>query len=293
MSLPEARRCVAARAALAGNPSDGFGGAVVSTMIPSMSACARISYDDDVVEIPLVQAAIQRCVHELGVPSGVRVVVSSTIPRSLGLAGSSAIVIATLMAIDEAFGCELAPMGLARMAYDVEREDLQIAGGWQDQVVQAHGVTALMTFGDPIEHRALTVPAEPAIPLYLAWREADGESSGLVHSSLQRSRNDPEVATKMNELAQLAIVAADAIERRDVHSLKSAIDATFELRRTLIDMSPRHIAAVDAARRNGAAANVAGSGGAVVGVVPKDEDRFVRGMESDGYRVLTFPLTPR
>ena len=58
---------------------------------------------------------------------------STTIPRSVGLAGSSAIVIAALRAA----GVDLEPPEVAELALAIERDDLGIAAGLQDRAVQA------------------------------------------------------------------------------------------------------------------------------------------------------------
>ena len=48
------------------------------------------------------------------------------------------------------------------------------------------------------------------------------------------------------------------------------MDASFDERAALLDLDPRHVAMVHAARGAGASANYAGSGGAIVGTLPPD-----------------------
>src|SRR5438477_3723375 len=85
----------AARAALAGNPSDLYGGAVLAVTLPSLTAHVVAEPADELVVEPqnaLVEAAARR----LGATA--KLAWSTTIPRSVGLGGSSALVIATLRA---------------------------------------------------------------------------------------------------------------------------------------------------------------------------------------------------
>lgn len=281
---------VPARAALAGNPSDGYGGAVLSMVVPELSATATLRSPCGNQPSRLVDATINRCVRDLGIPEGVEVDVTSNIPRSVGLAGSSAIVIAVISALDTAFGLTLDPDTVAAIAYRVEREDLEIAGGWQDQVIQSRATTGLMEFGETIDHRTLEVPHGPPIPMFVAWREGDAEPSGLRHATLQARRHSPTVVAVMAELAETARSAASAIETRDVHALKEAIGHSFALRCQVMDVARRHRDAVERTRNNGAAANVAGSGGAVVGVMPKDAQAFADAMNSDGFEMLSCGL---
>src|ERR1700727_331119 len=95
------RGVASARAALAGNPSDGYGGAVLALALPARRATARAWRSEAAAGDPpaeLVTATVARCTAELG--PAARAVTSvawdTSIPRAVGLGGSSAIVVATL-----------------------------------------------------------------------------------------------------------------------------------------------------------------------------------------------------
>lgn len=277
-----ARAEVFSRAALAGNPSDGFGGAVCSVIVPMFSAVATVTAAHEGT-IPLVEATIRRFASDVQAVD-VGVSFTTTIPRSVGLAGSSAIVIASLQALNSFTGAGLASMDIAGLAHTVERVDLGIAGGWQDQLVQSHGVSALVECAEPRRVEPVEVATEPPIPLYLAWSNAAAEASGQVHRSLraERSPTDPQ----MMELAALARSAAASLSVRDVHSLKQAINATFDIRRTIMDIAPAQSRMIDTARNLGASANFAGSGGAIIGVLPKNGTHFMEQLSEAGYDVV-------
>ena len=70
---------------------------------------------------------------------GVEIVMFSDVPPGSGLGSSSALVVAMLKLLDTAFGLGLDAHDLARMAYRIEREDLGISGGWQDQYAATFG----------------------------------------------------------------------------------------------------------------------------------------------------------
>ena len=78
---------------------------------------------------------------------GVEIVMFSDVPPGSGLGSSSALVVAMLKVLDVAFGIGLGPHELARMAYRIEREDLGISGGWQDQYAAAFGGMNVYHFG--------------------------------------------------------------------------------------------------------------------------------------------------
>jgi glucuronokinase len=279
-------RRVHSRAALAGNPSDGFRGAVCSVILPFFSASATIVEKSEGTNIGLVDATVRRFSREFAPVDQVGVAIETTIPRSVGLAGSSAIVIATIRALSANIGAEFSSTRIAYLAHTIEREDLDIAGGFQDQVIQSHGVSAVMDFSNSPSVTPLTIPQEPSIPLYLAWSTGAAEPSGEAHSALraERDTDDPVWA----EFAKHAYDAASALTKGNIHDLKAAIDATFDLRTTVMDIAPSQRAMIDVARRLGASANFAGSGGAIIGVVPKEVDTFMTGIAAAGLELVTW-----
>lgn len=287
--MPESPQwSVCARASLAGNPSDGYGGAVCAVVVPEFVATATVVDRGAGSDAALVTATIDRFYLEAGLDAISSVAISSTIPRSIGLAGSSAIVIATIRALSNHTGIQLTDDDVAVMAHTVEREDLNIAGGWQDQLIQSRGTSGLMDFSDGRRsHRRLDIATEPPLPLYVAWSPDAAEPSDRPHTQLQRHVHVNNAI--IDELAALAHGAADALERRNVHELKAAIDATFDARSRLMPLAPKHRAMVEATRALGAAANFTGSGGAIIGVLPKDGERFVAAMRRQSLQVHTWP----
>jgi glucuronokinase len=63
---------------------------------------------------------------------------SSTIPRQVGLAGSSAIIVATLRCLMEFYDVDIPPEVQPSLALSVERDELKIGAGLQDRVIQAY-----------------------------------------------------------------------------------------------------------------------------------------------------------
>jgi len=311
-----------ARAALAGNPSDGHGGAVVSTVVPAVAATVQIQssarfevagadlvygsieeLSERVAEQgcgdvqPLVPATLAMLHRHLGARiSPQRVEVRSTIPRSVGLAGSSAIVIATIRAMiaahsDEPWAQSLTaePALLASLALAAEREILGIAAGLQDRVVQTLGGTVAMEFGpestrtiDGFEagayRRLLGLPSG----LFVAYRAEAAADSGQVHAALDP--DDPAVRRAMDGAASAARAAADAIDAGDIAALGTAMDETFDLRASVMSLDPAHVEMIDVTRAAGASANYTGSGGAVI--VLAADDRARTSLEALGCDIL-------
>jgi len=194
----------------------------------------------------------------------------TSIPRSVGLGGSSAIVLATLKALCALHWCSPSPDQLAGLALAVEVEDLGIAAGLQDRVAQAYEGLTFMDFGAAGstaghgQYESLAGDLLP--PLVLAWRTETGENSGAVHGDLRArfARGDAIMRAAMSELAAAARSARDALLAGDHEALAAGVDASFDARARMLRLDPRHIEMIRTARACGASANHAGSGGSIV-----------------------------
>jgi glucuronokinase len=265
-------RC-AARAALAGNPSDGYGGAVVAVPVADLCAMASATEstsfvvqasDPDLAR--LLDATADGFDAVAGSRPAVRLSASTTIPRSVGLAGSSALVIAALRALAACADHRWEPLALAELALDIERGRLGIEAGLQDRLVQAVGRPVSMTF-DPVGYEPLDLPGD--LPLFVAWSSSAAETSDTVHRSLRRRylAGDDAVVTNLAELSYQAHLASLAIRAHDAVELGRAMDRSFDLRYEMMAVDQRQVDLIETGRRAGAAVNSAGSGGSVVGLV--------------------------
>lgn len=270
------RGTACARAALAGNPSDGYGGAVLAVTVPGLRAETWAQRGGGAIDPPseLVQATVRRFAGSLAedaARTGVRW--RTSIPRGVGLGGSSAIVISTLRALCELHGVTLSPGELASFALYVETEELQIAAGLQDRVAQAYGGLTFMDFESGRHYDTLSPSLLP--PLLIAWRPGAGQDSDEVHSSLRArfERGDGGIERTMVKLAQLARAARRALLAGDREQFAAAVDASFDARRRILALDERHVEMVDRARALGASANYTGSGGAIVAVCRHDQHR--------------------
>lgn len=298
---------VPARAALAGNPSDGYGGAVFALPVGQYRATTtverirsgwelvdelsgRIRFEEwseverSTAEVEadsahsLVLATLASVIGRSGTLPSVSIAVDTSIPLSVGLAGSSAIVIATLRALMRLTDDALQRDELASMAWSIEVERLGITAGLQDRVVQTYGQPVLMQFGTDSARTVLGRPAgtydviAPGtdMTLLVAHRAGLSEPSQVVHGDLRRRHDDGDarVVEAMDELAGLAAGAADAFASGDVAALGAAMDGTFDLRASMIDLARGHVEMIEAARSAGAHANYSGSGGAIALLCP-------------------------
>jgi len=272
-----------ARAALAGNPSDGYGGAVLAVVVRDFGAHVELTAAPELrVDPPseLVEAAVRR----FAPGTRARLRWRCDVPMEVGLAGSSAIVVATLRAL-AAFNERAIPVDeLPEIALAVEVEDLGMAAGLQDRVAQAYDTLVFMDFSGAVP---VYQPLDPALlpPLYLAWRADASEPSSVVHSELRARHADGDAAVRggMRRLGEQARAARDALLDGDHAAFAQALDRSYDERAAMVALDPRHVAMVETARAHGATANYAGSGGAIVGTEP---EAAWRALERQGCRVV-------
>jgi glucuronokinase len=282
-----------ARAALAGNPSDGYGGAVLAVTLDLWRAEAEAAPAQRRRVSPassLVEAAVGRFARELDARASRSAIRWRTsIPMNVGLAGSSALVIAVIRALCDLYAHRLDPADLAALALAVETEDLGVVAGLQDRVAQAYEGLVFMDFGAGNTYEPLDPELLP--PLMVAWRPDAGGHSGEIHASLkQRHRSgEPLVHETMCSLADVARDARAALVGGNLDRFAQCLDRTYELRKRVIALDPRCVEMVELARRHGASANYTGSGGAIVAasVGLGELESAERGLRAAGCEVAT------
>lgn len=314
------RRRGCARAGLVGNPSDGYNGKTISIAIGNYYAEVILYEWEDLEIVPSQEDHSRfRSIHDLskdvdlhGYYGGIRLVKAtikkfaeycrerytlhdrnfsiryeSNIPRQVGLAGSSAIITATLRALMDFYEVKIPPYLQASLVLNVETDELGIVAGLQDRVIQSYGGVVYMDFSKSemkvdeetgLEYGHYEV-MDPSLlpPLYIAYSEEVGEPTDVRHIPLRAryEAGEPDVVAAMEKFAELTVQAKEAIEQGDVDRLSDLLDENLDTRRSICELHEKHVAMVETARSVGVSAKFAGSGGAIIGVC-KDEETFQR-----------------
>lgn len=320
-------RRVPARVGLVGNPSDGFGGAVLATTVPGIRATVRatsaahVSFDgggssttwSSAVEWHehaldnghgdeqrIIGAALwvllEHLHHHRARPMtevGIELQWSTDIPRSVGLAGSSALAVGVIDATAHTWGIELDRRVVAALALRAEHDVLGIAAGWQDRIVQSFGCTVLvdtaqLALMDGVDVPLVHTPTGPSIPLLLAWSHNVASSSDDYHAPLRQT--GAALAEPMGKLADLARAATTALENGDLAGVAAAMDAGWLIRQQCAPLHADHAALVELVRAEDLPATTPGSGGAVVALCLDDAatDHAITALQRAGCDVLRF-----
>ncbi len=203
----------------------------------------------------------------------------SDIPNRVGLAGSSAIITACMRALMGFYNVSISRHSLANLVLSVENHELQIPAGLQDRVAQAYEQPMFMDFdrellqargyGDyqPVDLRPL------ADRFYVAYRTELSQGTEVFHSNLRArySQGDPAVLAAIQRWGELTVEARHLIDAGGdslADELSIRINENFDLRSSLYDVGEGNRRMVAAARSCGCSAKFAGSGGAIVGLMP-------------------------
>ena len=204
----------------------------------------------------------------------------TTVPRLVGMSGSSAIVIATLRALEAFYGATIPKEQMPTVALEAETKELNIAAGLQDRVIQTYEGIVYMDFDRALVERTgggryeNVTPPEGPLPLYVAFDAERAEVSDVAHRNLRAAweSGEKDVVDAMRELRDLTDRGRAALESGDWETLHRVTDANFDVRRRIMPIAPENQRMIDTARRAGASAKFAGSGGAIVGVARTDAE---------------------
>ena len=318
-----------ARAGLLGNPSDGYFGKTISISVRNFGAHVTLYQSPELcIELAPQDRNEFRSIYELvesvtamGYYGGSRLIkatikafgqyceqqnlrlanknfsirYTSSIPRQIGLAGSSAIITATMRALMKFYEVDIPLPVLPNLILVVETKELGINAGLQDRVIQAYEGCVYMNFDKPLMEKQGHGDYERLDPkllpnLYMAYKTDQSKISGVVLGDIKSryDKGDQEVVETLAEIASLAEKVRQAILKQDLTSLNRLINMNFDLRKKIMHISESNLQLVNTARACGASAKFTGSGGSIIGVHENDEmlTKLIVEMKKIGARVI-------
>ena len=217
-----------ARAALIGNPSDGYNGKTISFTFGNFFAEVDLYETPDLEILPNPSdhslfssiKSLAYDVNQLGYYGGIRLIKAtikrfydycvendiylhksnftvrykSNIPHLVGLAGSSAIVTSCMKALLELYDVSIPKPVMAEIILEVETQELGISAGLQDRVAQVYQGVVYMDFNKKLMDKQgyghyKNINANLLPNLYIAYQKDLSEISGIVHGDLRSRYN--------------------------------------------------------------------------------------------------------
>lgn len=222
--------------------------------------------------LDLLKGVYNRIHSDYGVPlTGFRLSTFADAPAGSGLGTSSTLVVAIIGAFVEMLKLPLGDYDIAHYAYEIERQDLQLAGGRQDQYAATFGGVNYMEFYE--EDKVIVNPlrirpeylSELENNLLLYFTDTSRESAAIIQAQAANVHNKNEKSIEaMHQLKEQARQMKEALLKGRLDDMGEILDFGFAQKKQMADnISNNHIEAIyEAAKRAGASGGkISGAGG--------------------------------
>lgn len=192
-------------------------------------------------------------------------------PAGSGLGTSSTLVVAIIGAFTEMLRLPLGEYDMAHLAYDIERKDLRMAGGKQDQYAATFGGVNYMEFYK--EDRVIVNPLrvkqqylfELENNLLLYYTATNRESARIIEVQSRNvvDKNEKSIEA-MHQLKNQALLMKEALLKGRIHEIGDILDFGFRQKQQMAEgISNAHIDNIyEQAKKAGATGGkISGAGG--------------------------------
>ncbi len=216
-------------------------------------------------------------------------------PAGSGLGTSSTLVVAIVGVFAEMLNLPLGEYEIAHLAYEIERNDLKMAGGKQDQYAAAFGGVNYMEFytNDKVIVNPLRIKPEYLYELennlLLYYTSTSRESAKIIE---KQSRNVEKKEEKsidaMHNLKEQSIKMKEALLMGKIHEIGEILDYGFQQKKQMASGISNNLLEdiYDTAKKAGAAGGKisgAGGGGFMIFYCPKNSKyNVIKALEKFG-----------
>jgi D-glycero-alpha-D-manno-heptose-7-phosphate kinase len=240
------------------------------------------------------------------VPSGFRLTTIVDAPAGSGLGSSSTLVVAIIGVFAEWLNLPLGEYDIAQMAYDIERVELNMAGGKQDQYAATFGGVNFMEFYD--NNKVIVNPLrikpeylfELGNNLLLYFTATSRLSSTIIEAQSKNvTDKDQKSIEAMHQLKEQAQMMKEALLKGNVHDIGRILDYGFKFKKQMAKgisndaMDAIYEAALKAGATGGKISG-AGGGGFMMFYCPANT-RFevARALQAFGGTISPYQFTER
>ena len=223
-------------------------------------------------KLDLLKGVYNRIHREYGIPlSGFRLSTSVDAPAGSGLGTSSTLVVAIIGAFTEMLRLPLGEHDIAHLAYEIERHDLKMAGGRQDQYAATFGGVNFMEFlgEDKVIVNPLRIRQQYLFELennlLLYYTDTSRESAKIIERQSKNVVDKQEKSIEaMHQLKQQAQMMKEALLKGRLHEIGEILDIGFKQKRQMAEgiSNTRMEELYDTAKKAGATGGkISGAGG--------------------------------
>jgi len=257
--------------------------------------------------LELHRGVYERIVREFnaGRPLPLTLTTMADVPPGSGLGSSSTLVVAMVKAFVELLNLPLGEYDIAHLAFEIERRDVGMSGGRQDQYAATFGGVNFMEFyaADRVVVNPLRIKnwiiseLESSIVLY--YTGVSRLSAAIIDEQTKNigAGGEPATLEAMHDVKAEALRLKETLLRGDLRSFYDAINSSWESKkRTARGISNDHIEhiyahAIAAGARAGKVSGAGGGGVMMFFVDPERRMDVHRALERDGGQLFTCHFT--
>ena len=263
------------------------GGLVFNTTIDKYAYCTLIPNDTDEMtvvsafgtvtqrlDLPLkfedtAEDLVRVVVNHFGITEGFKAFVRSDVPPGSGLGGSSTLMVAIIKAFADWKKIKMSKHEIADLAVHLEREEIGLGGGKQDQYAAAYGGFNMMYFTkEGVEVRPLklkdSIIKELQDRCVLCYTGKSRESAAIIEEQVKELKKDESKEDAYDESKRLAVSISRALKLKDIDGAAALLNLAWEQKKKFSSKiaNPRINDLYSTAMNNGAlGGKVSGAGG--------------------------------
>jgi D-glycero-alpha-D-manno-heptose-7-phosphate kinase len=194
-------------------------------------------------KLDLLKGVYNRIQRDFGLPlTGFRLSTYVDAPAGSGLGTSSTLVVAIIGAFAEMLRLPLGEYDIAHMAYEIERNDLKMAGGRQDQYAATFGGVNYMEFyqNDKVIVNPLRIKQQYLFELennlLLFYTSTTRESAKIIEKQSKNVTEKKQQSIEaMHQLKQQAQMMKEALLKGRLHDIGEILDFGFHQKRLMAE----------------------------------------------------------
>lgn len=253
--------------------------------------------------LSLHRGVYNRIVREFngGKPLSFRMTTYADAPAGSGLGTSSTMVVCILQAFEEWLHLGLGEYELAHLAYEIEREDLSLSGGKQDQYAAAFGGFNFIDFGpadrvlvNPLRIKSSIINELEASTVLFYTGQSRESASIIEHQIVNAKDVNSESHAAMMELKSDALAMKAALLRGDFSLYGEILKKSWASKKRLsksvssLRLDSIYDAAIDAGAISGKLSGAGGGGFFMFFVPPQSRMSVIQALNRMHGQVINF-----